>query len=1496
MAKLLIKKIFFKSFKAISYTLCILFFILLSFLLIINLPYVKDKIAKEALVYLNKEFKTKISSENIEVDYFGNLILHNVVIKDHHDNELVTVKELKGYVNTISLVENLVIKGIDDIKIDQLRFNDPIIRVITYKNETRDNFSIFIDNFKSDKSSKKKDFKLKGRVDIIGGKFSIVNQNLPVEDQVWLDTSELNLKISSVDIFNSDVKVQVQQFNFKAKRHKENYTIRQFSALVHYSETELSFSNLILETDSSLLLGSLFFNYTKENGMNNFEDQVIWNMDLKTASKISGKDIRYFVKDWDSNSLLYMSSKVNGTLNNLTLTNPILSVDKTFYSSPNLLLKNLVTTDTSRSFLIKIKETHLQTSYTSLKSWLPKFIKVKIPEIVSEFGVMNYNGSFSIDKKDLTLHGNMISSLGELFADAQLFDYTSKNPKYKGKIETYHLNLAPFIKSTTVGPITANIQFDGSGFDLDQMNTQFDLSINSLDINGKSISSISAVGNLRDKVFEGKINTNDSLAHFNFDGKVNFSKKNIKTTFDANIQSLNLGYFASQVNKNKSFKGIVKADIEFSSIDDLIGQININSIVLDDNGKQTNYNDIQIKTSFEDGNRNLDIFSPNMITANIYGKYKLEDIPDMLKKGIGNLVSNFKTKKRFDNQEFSFILDIQKDLFDLLMMDVNLSPGTTITGRYIGNGNKLQAQMISEYIYYKNIKITNPNIFLNTEDSLKQFIGSLSTLRINNTVIDRINFTGFNRNDSLYASTNFYYGKYKEKQTNFDLNLYQTQIGNDLIIGFKPSNINLAQAKWKLNPNFKSDEAIAKYNLLTNKLTLQKIELTSENSEILLSGDYITNNDYNFDLNLKDVNLEKILPHSLLKDMSFEGIANGSAKILKNSKELKPLVDLYVDKLKFNGQTLGNLAMRAIYDAKTNRYLLQSKLEDSGEDRFLAQGYILNQNGKPSQLKIDLNANKMNIAPIGTFLQSIFSNFRGTASGNVQITGDVSDLKYQGMLTMSKVGFKVNFLGVDYQLTKDQDLQISDGVFLFDNIELMDTQRKTKGLVFGPLMTKNFSEWGMNLDFTSEKLLVLNTTMKENDLFYGTIFASGNFSITGTTDKGIDISATAMALEGSSLTINSSSTTHATDIQYIKFIPEQHKQDEEIDSKPPTGLSIRADVSADNKSVVNLIISQETGDKIVVRGDAKHIKFDMSKAGVITMDGTYTITGDSKYYYNMFVNKDFTIIPGSTIRWENRGPTEADLNIRASYTRLVSNIGDYLGISTVPATNVTVSALLTGYLSKPSLAFDIQAEASSSVKDQLNTKLNNNEGEKYNQVAGIVVFGSFLSDKMGGSSYASSAYDVVLKQLTSAINNISGVFSLDANFNAGSRVDRTSDRISLDPTFKLNQRLSIVGSVNMPLEQKSAADVWTYGAKINYDISKNNDKSLIINSFSKPSTFGLETSIISNTGANNQSYGGGIVYKKSFNKFKDLFKKDKNKEISKIKKRLFKNLKNYSKE
>ncbi|MDR2122974.1 MAG: translocation/assembly module TamB [Flavobacteriaceae bacterium] len=1484
MAKIKIKNnIFFRLVRGVLYTSCFLLFLFISVIVIINLPPVKEKIAKTGIDFLNKKFKTQISVKSVEVDLFGNLIFHEAAVKDHHNYDFIKADELKAYVNTASLLENLLIKRVNDFQINQLRLVDPVVKVITYKGENRDNFSIFVTKFKSKKPKSNKYYRLGGRLDLINGQLSIVNRNSPDGDQIWLDATELNLKVSTSEITNPEIKVTVEQLNFKGKRHKENYIVNQLSGIVYFSNTELSFKDLILESDTSLLFGSLSFTFAERNDMSKFKDKVTWNLDLKEGSKISGKDIRYFVKNWDSNSVINASSKVRGTLNNLTLINPILSVENTFYSGSDLLLKNLVTPNTAKSFSIETKKTHLQTSYASLKSWIPKFISNKIPEIISNFGTTNYTGDFSIDANRILVNGNMISSVGNVRADAKLTDYSSPKIQYEGWIETDHLNLAPFTKSSAIGSVTSKIHLNGTGLSWDYLDTRFDAQLTDMEINGKSISYITSAGVLNNKIFKGEIYTNDENADFNLEGNIDFSKKTIQTNFKADIKNLNVGYFIPVINKNTLFKGIVKTDIQFSSIDDLAGQINVDSITLTKEGKPADYNDILIKTDFENENRNLDIFSPNMITANIYGKYKLTDIPIMLEEGIGNLLVNYKPKKKFDHQEFSFILDVQKNLFDLLMLDVNLSPGTTITGRYIGEGNQLQAQIISEYIYYKNLKLSNPNIFLNTADSLRQFMGSLSSLNINNTRIDNINFSGFKKNDSLFASTNFYFGKDKESQINFDLNAYQTRIENDLIFGFKPSEIDLIPEKWTLNPDFNPDEAIAKYNVITNKLTVEKIELRSEESEIMVSGEYTSKDDYNFDLNFTEVKLKKLLPKNFLKNMSFEGLANGTAKIHKDSQEFKPLVNIDIEGLKFNHQSLGDLFMDAQYDVEEDKYLIDTRLIESGEERFLAQGYIKNEPGKPTQLNVDLTADKMNIAPIGSFLQNVFSKFRGNATGNVQITGDLTNPKYQGLVTMSQVGFTVNFLGVDYQLTKDQDLQISDGVFFFDNIELKDTEKKTKGTVFGPLITKNFSEWGMNLDFSTDKLLVLNTGMKENDMFFGTVYAAGAFSITGSTASGIEISATATALEGSSLTINSNSTTNATDISFIKFLPEKPKEEEGEDVKPPVGLSIRADVTADNRSVVNLIINQETKDRIEVRGETKHLKFNMYKSGIITMDGTYTITGESKYYYNMFVNKNFTIAPGSTIRWENRGPSEPYLNnIRATYTKLVSNIGDYLGISTVPATDVTVTALLTGYLSKPGIVFDIEADASSSIRDQLNTKLNNNEGEKYNQVVGIVVFGSFLSDKMGGSSYTSSVYDIVLKQLTSVINNISGSFSLDANFNAGSKVDNTSDRISLGPTVQLNRRLSIVGSVNMPLEQKSAADVWTYGGKLDYDISKSSDKSLIMSAFSKPSTFGLETSLLANSGANNQAYGGGILYKKSFNSLSDLFRKKKKEKTDSI--------------
>ena len=61
---------------------------------------------------------------------------------------------------------------------------------------------------------------------------------------------------------------------------------------------------------------------------------------------------------------------------------------------------------------------------------------------------------------------------------------------------------------------------------------------------------------------------------------------------------------------------------------------------------------------------------------------------------------------------------------------------------------------------------------------------------------------------------------------------------------------------------------------------------------------------------------------------------------------------------------------------------------------------------------------------------------------------------------------------------------------------------------------------------------------------------------------------------------------------------------------------------------------------------------------------------------------------------------------------------------------------------------------------------------------------------------------------------------------------------------------------------------------IEYDVSKGNDGSLVLHAYSKPANIGL---VVGSNASDNQSYGAGVAYTRSFNKFSELFGKKKKK-------------------
>lgn len=88
----------------------------------------------------------RMSVENIEVNFFGDVKIKGLRIRDYKDYEFVKARELRVDSDWFALAFNT-----RDIKFNQATIIDPVIRVITYKGDSISNFIRYVDNFNDGK-------------------------------------------------------------------------------------------------------------------------------------------------------------------------------------------------------------------------------------------------------------------------------------------------------------------------------------------------------------------------------------------------------------------------------------------------------------------------------------------------------------------------------------------------------------------------------------------------------------------------------------------------------------------------------------------------------------------------------------------------------------------------------------------------------------------------------------------------------------------------------------------------------------------------------------------------------------------------------------------------------------------------------------------------------------------------------------------------------------------------------------------------------------------------------------------------------------------------------------------------------------------------------------------------------------------------------------------------------------------------------------------------
>lgn len=1443
--------------------------LLLTVLISLQIPSIQTRVAHYAITELNDTFGTQINVERVNIDFFGDVNLYGVTTLDHHDYEFIKIDRVEAKISIWGIIRNP-----NRLTLKKVTLVNPDMKVITYKGEETSNFLDMINRFSAKEKQEKSDFRIRGSVEIINGNLLIQNRNLEPERQVWIDSRQFNAQIENFRFEDEEIWANLKKMNFNARRNGEVYDVRNLSTEFHYSKKELSFDELQFRTSDTNLNGSLVFSYESQEDLKDFANKVQWNLIIEQKSHVNFKDIRYFVGNFDKNSSVEVLGKVSGTLNNLILNDFQLSGEGAFIAANQL---NLMEMTDGEKISIHSESVKLKTSYRGLNQLLPTFIAQNIPDFMSRFGTIDYAGDFYLDPKEITIDGNAITALGDADLDVLLQDYKN-NLKYSGTVTADDINLRQITEVKELGLVKGKMEFKGAGTNINTLTVTAQGELAYLDLLGKRYNRVTVNGKLEREVFKGRLSVRDPYLDASYDGTFDFSGNNFELNFKSQVRHINLDYLGLTKNLDAKLKADLNGNFTFSNLDDFIGNLDIENLHFSSKTDTLMIPEAHLISSKTSDIQNLDLDVPGYLRGEIHGKYRLSQLPDAMLNAVATTtLLNYHPKPVDAGQDFVFYFEVEQDLFSLIDPRIQIAPGTIIDGQVDSSMNSLIAELSSTEIGFDGFNIYNPLINVDTSKNTEPIYVRSDSLEAKGIMLYNLDLYTTPIEDSLLVKSRFQIGK--EFPVDFDLNLFHTLDENqNLVFGFSPSTINVDNTNWFLNPENDRNSNRVTINFDKNYYRLQNVVLESEGQKLLLDGYYASNTDYQLNADLEELILSKLIPQGLLGNLKIDGVANGIVNIVRTKDEFKPLMELDIDGLELNEYLLGDLGIVGIYNFDENVFDLELFLEQQQVQVLYVNGYIDN---KPEMPEINLVASldDLDFKFVESFVSAAMNNMRGMVSGNMRFTGPIDSPDFEGMLDLKDLGFTVGYLNVDYAFDGINTVPVykqsgGQGYIYLDEITFRDTKFNTNGEVTGQLLFRDFAMWFLNLSFNTNNLLVMNTTSKHNELFYGRVFGQGAFSLFGPPET-LDISATAIINEGSEFTINTGATKIESESSLVRFIPENHE--ETADDGTPRGMQIDLEISASPLTTINLIFDPETGDMVTANGSTEDLKFHLSRSGNMSIDGTYVLeTGQYQLRQIPLLNRDFDIQPGSFVRWNNGTAYDADMHIVANYERTVSNVGEYLGVGYSQTYDVTLGIVISESLEDPQMDFTLNIpKGGSDIQSAVDYKFNLDPDEKMIQFGSILLFGQFnTSTDVLTAGATSAGAGIALKQLGGILTSLltGGPVTIGMDYVPGSELSSTSDRFKGMLTVNLSPRWTFNGALGVPVGSTYQGDTTTGEAEVQWDISRNMDKSMVVNFFTRPTNFGVQN--MGNTG-NFQSFGAGIVYKTSFDNLQEIFLKEK---------------------
>lgn len=1199
-------------------------------------------------------------------------------------------------------------------------------------------------------------------------------------DEEHIRIQDLNASIKDANFIADTIRGNVKL----SLKERSGFVIQQLATQFRMTPQIMEFAALTLKTNKSTIGNYYAMEY--RDFVPDFRDYMQQvNMKARiTKSIVASDDIAYFAPALKNlNQKINTSFNFNGTVDDFKATNLSAQYGASFINGA-LSMKGLPDMAQTQ---IELNQISAKTNIQDLGSWVPGIKELKeLP--LDVFGTMYYKGSVAGTIYDFMAKGALATDIGTASTSIRLQFPTNNEPIYEGLLNAKQLNAGKLFNIPSLGLLNFTGKIAGSSFKLAKIKTNIEGQIDSIQLNGYTYAQIQTNGVLQKQAYNGSIKIKDPNINFISNLEVDF--KNATPSFNAVGDLTNANLSALNFSKNPiQLTGLLDVNFEGSNIDNFIGFAKFYNGKLKGNTTTINFDSISLKSTITEGKKKL-ILSSDDIQASIIGKFNIDQLPNSVQYFLQSYIPNYITPLKEAPVNQSFSIQVKTNYFEpyirIFRNEFSGFNNMSLEGAIDTDKKSLQMQAKLPYAQWKNYTISNGVVIGN---------GNKDSLRL------ALSGSQFNITDSFHLSNPVLHVTTSKDQSLFDLKAESKSAlaaidlagrintySDGFVIKWLPSTFILNEKMWSIQDqgeiSFRKNNTFAKqFNISQG---LQKIAFQNH-----------PNDKNGLQVKLENVILGDIT-NLFFSYPKLEGITNARIDLNQINENFSMNLNSSIQQFSFNSTLLGTTTLNAGYNAKTGIVPFSINCPNSNYNLAANGSYALQDSLNP--LDADLILTQSNFGLVQEFIGDVLTDLKGKATGKIHFGGRIENPDLRGEATIRQAGFKVDYTKVNY-FVDSATIRFNEEGIDFGAIQVKDKLNRTAQFK-GKILHQRFKHLEYDMEMQSSKVELLNMDVMDNSYFYGQAVGKAAMTIRGP-EENIKMTINAEVNDSAHIYLPNATSKETGKSEFIVF-KKLGKSLVSNTETPTYNLVVDLDVSADNKTQIDVILDELTGDVIKAVGNGR-IKIRAGNIEPLTMRGKYNIErGKYDFNFQSFIRKPFELIPeaGNFIEWTGN-PYEADIHVDARYTAERVSLNELVGNANFSNAvksyrgNVYVIAALRNKLARPDIQFTLAFPPGNPIStdnefSQFISRLERDDNEIIKQVSFLIVFNSFapVGFNTGNSNNAYSVTTIgintisqlltreINKSVSNLLNKVTGDQSL--RFDIGSKVYNSGNL--LDPT------------------------------------------------------------------------------------------------------------------